>query len=220
MIKAVVFDLDDTLCPEIEYVKSGFRAIANAFGDEQLYEKLYNLFQDDKANVYQRAGFGYEQCKKCIDIYRNHIPDINLKQDVIDTLKTLKYYGYKLGIITDGRPEGQRNKINALGLDKCMDYIIITDELGGIKYRKPNPKAFEIMRKVFNVEFDEMVYVGDNPEKDFFIGSIYPIMTIRVMSKGIYDSGDYLDSVKESFRVNSIAEIKEYIDDRCTYYKS
>lgn len=55
MIKAVIFDLDDTLCPEIEYVKSGFRKIAKAYDDSALYEKLYSLFLLDRNNVYQRA---------------------------------------------------------------------------------------------------------------------------------------------------------------------
>lgn len=207
MIKAYVFDLDDTLCPEIEYVKSGFRAIAKAFDDKKLYDKLYSLFKEDKANVYQRAGFDEEQCKKCIAIYRNHMPDISLAQDVVKTLETLKERGYKLGIITDGRPEGQRNKIKALGLDKIMDYIIVTDELGGIEYRKPNPKAFELMKDALKVEFNEMCYVGDNPKKDFFVGSIYPITTIQIKCGLMYDKEGYKDEIFPSAIVSSLKEI-------------
>lgn len=39
---------------------------------------------------------------------------------------------YKLGLITDGRPEGQKAKIKALRLGKYFDEIIITDELVGL----------------------------------------------------------------------------------------
>ncbi len=206
MIKAVVFDLDDTLIPEYEYVKSGFRAIAKKFGSE-LYETLWKLFCEDKKNVYQRAGFSEEMCSLCIEIYRSHFPDIRLSNDTEKTLITLKEKGYKLGIITDGRPEGQRNKIKALGLDKIMDFIIVTDELGGETFRKPNPKAFELMREALGVEFDEMMYVGDNPKKDFYIGSIYPITTVRVLSDGIYNDCDYLGGVKENFRIYNFEEL-------------
>ena len=63
MIKAVVFDLDDTLIPEIEYVKSGFCAIAKEFGDEKISDMLWTLFEEDRNNVYQRAGFLKEELK-------------------------------------------------------------------------------------------------------------------------------------------------------------
>ena len=167
MIKAVIFDLDDTLCPEIEYVKSGFKAISKEFKDEKLFDLLYSLFKSDRANVYQRAGFSDEEIKKCIEIYRNHKPELTLGKDARDVLLYLKTLGIKLGIITDGRPEGQRNKIEALGLSEYVDCIIVTDELGGVEFRKPNTKAFEIMKEKLSVEFREMIYVGDNPIKDF-----------------------------------------------------
>lgn len=206
MIKAIVFDLDDTLFPEIEYVKSGFRAIAKEFGDD-FYEKLWNLFCEDRKDVYQRAGFPEAQCKRCIEIYRNHFPDIRLDKETEETLVSLKEKGYKLGIITDGRPEGQRNKIKALGLDNIMDYIIVTDEFGGETFRKPHPKSFELMREKLGVEFDEMMYIGDNPKKDFYIGSIYPIITIRIMNNGLHSANAYYEDVKENVTISNIIEI-------------
>jgi len=167
MIKAVVFDLDDTLCPEIEYVKSGFNAIAEVLGDKSLGQKLMELFKENRFNVYQRAGFSESDCKHCIEIYRSHKPQIKLSKEVKETLISLKQKGYKLGIITDGRPEGQWNKIYALDLKNYIDHIIVTDELGGVEFRKPNPKAYMLMKEKLEVEYNEMVYVGDNPAKDF-----------------------------------------------------
>lgn len=213
MIKAIVFDLDDTLIPETEYVKSGFRAIAKEFGSE-LYEKLWKLFCEDRKNVYQRAGFSEEQCKRCIEIYRNHFPDIKLDKETEETLVSLKEKGYKLGIITDGRPGGQRNKIKALGLDKVMDYIIVTDELGGGEFRKPNPKAFEVMREKLQVEFDEMMYVGDNPKKDFYIGSVYPITTVRVLDDGLYNENSYYKGIREKYQINEVCKMRCLLDEK------
>ena len=77
-------------------------------------------------------------------------------------LKTNK----KLGLITDGRVEGQKAKIAALGIDKLFDKIIITDELGGVEFRKPNAKAFELMKEYFSSDYKKMCYIGDNLLKD------------------------------------------------------
>lgn len=214
MIKAVVFDLDDTLFPEVEYVKSGFRAIAKQYNDEGLYERLYDLFKQDSCNVYQRIGFSNEECRKCIEIYRHHKPDIKLESETYAFIEYLKDKGYKLGIITDGRIEGQKNKIEALGLNHLMDCIIVTDELGGVNYRKPNPKSFEIMKETLSVEFEEMMYIGDNPQKDFYIGAIYPIITVRIVNDSIYDAEEYHKGVKEKYMIKDLKDIKNILNGR------
>ncbi|WP_318753436.1 HAD-IA family hydrolase [Globicatella sp. PHS-GS-PNBC-21-1553] len=61
-----------------------------------------------------------------------------------------------------------------LNLEKYFDKIIVTDELGRA-YWKPHPKSFEIMKAHFGVNYNEMVYVGDNPQKDFFIKKSIPL---------------------------------------------
>lgn len=204
MIKAIIFDLDDTLYYEIDYVKSGFQAIADAFGDSNIASDLFTLFSQSKNNVYQRYGFSEKECKKCIEIYRSHKPKIYLSDETKEVLTTLKSKGYKLGIITDGRPKGQWNKIYALGLEKIVDKIIVTDELGGIEFRKPNPKAFETMKNMLNVEFCEMMYVGDNPTKDF----IAP-QNLGMEYRYFYsDNGQYCDKKAYSnVKITKLSEI-------------
>lgn len=79
----------------------------------------------------------------------------------------LRKEGYKLGIITDGRPEGPKIKIEALGLRELVDDTIITDELGGIQFRKPCDIVFRILTTRWRINSSEVVHVGDNVEKDF-----------------------------------------------------
>lgn len=187
MIKAIIFDLDDTLFPEIEYVKSGFNAIAKEFSSPDMYNKLYSLFLKNPKNVYQRMGFDKATCEKCIQIYRNHKPVLKLSSDTIETLELLKNRGYKLGIITDGRPEGQWNKIHSLDLDNIVDNIIVTDELGSIEFRKPNPEAFKQMKENLSVEYEEMIYIGDNLSKDFIAPKLLGMKTCLYIPKdGLY----------------------------------
>jgi len=165
-IKGVIFDLDDTLYSEKEYVKSGYKAVSDYLGggyEEQLWEH----FEEGKPAIgllLDSIGRKNEK-EKALAIYRGHKPDIHLYDGVAEMINSLKKKGIKVGIITDGRPEGQRNKIEALGLQ--VDDIIITDELGGIQFRKPCDIAFRIMMTRWRLNPADIVYIGDNPAKDF-----------------------------------------------------
>ena len=171
-LKTIIFDMDDTLYGEKEYVKSGYQKIAEAFPNiENAASRLWELFEQKKPAIdvllEQENLLTQEMKRQCVEIYRYQEPAIHLYEGVKELLMNLRNQGYQLGIITDGRPEGQRAKIKALGLENLVDHIIVTDELGGIEFRKPNPTAFELMKEKFGVEFQEMCYIGDNLKKDF-----------------------------------------------------
>lgn len=171
-LKALIFDMDDTLYGEKEYVRSGYRQIAELFPEiSGVEERLWQLFEEKKAAIdvfLEEIGRNSQEMKqRCLHAYRYQIPKIHLYPGVEEMLCQLKAQGFLLGVITDGRPEGQRAKIRVLGLEKLVDEIIVTDELGGIESRKPNPLAFKKMKERFGVEYCEMCYVGDNVSKDF-----------------------------------------------------
>lgn len=171
-LKAVVFDLDDTLYSEKEYVRSGFQAVASVLPCiVDMENKLWRAFTEKKPaidEVLKAEGLFSEELKqKCMDIYRSHEPKIKLYNGMEDVLRQMKSLDLKIGIITDGRPEGQRAKIKALCLETYVDHIVVTDEMGGLSFRKPDIRAFQLMRNVLQVEFPAMGYVGDNINKDF-----------------------------------------------------
>lgn len=168
----VIFDLDDTLYSEKDYVRSGYAEIARHYKSiSAMEDKLWSAFENNEQAINyvlkQEGLLSCEAVNHCLDIYRNHQPKISLYPDAKELLVFLKEHGIRLGIITDGRPEGQRAKIKALGIERYFEKIIVTDELGGTAFRKPNPAAFEKMRMYFNVPYESMVYVGDNTQKDF-----------------------------------------------------
>ena len=191
-VEAVIFDLDDTLYSETEYVRSGYEMIAREFPNiENMQEKLWQAFKQKKMAInevlHNEGIFNDETLTKCLNIYRNHKPSIHLYEGVQELLTRLKACGKKVGIITDGRPEGQRAKIESLGLKQIVDYILITDELGGIEFRKPNDKSFCIMSDVLGTSFENMVYIGDNPNKDFVAPEKLNMKSIWFRNKeGIY----------------------------------
>ncbi len=168
-IDGVIFDLDDTLYSEKDYVRSGYKAVAALFPEQpDMAERLWAAFEKGLPAidaVLAEAGL-LPRKDEALRAYRFQTPEISLYPAAAALLAGLRETK-KLGIITDGRPEGQRAKIAALGLDELVDEIIVTDELGGAEYRKPCPRAFELMGSRLGLPYEKLAYVGDNVGKDF-----------------------------------------------------
>lgn len=222
MVKAVVFDLDDTLISEKEYIRSGYNHIAKVLSvrigkdEDIIFSDLIELFHHSPKNVfnklYEKYSIEYskEEIINLVKEYRNHYPDVKFYDDVIPCLNTLKESGIKTGIITDGYAIAQRQKLSAIDADKYFDEIIVTDEIGR-EFWKPHPRAFELMKEKLNVDFDDMIYVGDNPEKDFYISKLYPIKTIRITRDGIYKDRCYLYEIKEDYVVDNLKKLSDLL---------
>ncbi len=209
-VKGVIFDLDDTLYSEKQYVKSGYKRIAEYLGMKEAEDKLWDYFSEGKPtiDVYLKEIGAEDKKAKCLEIYRRQMPEISLYDGVIELLQILKEMGIKVGIITDGRPEGQRNKIRVLGLEEFVDDIIVTDELGGVQFRKPNDISFRIMQCRWRVPFEQMVYIGDNLGKDFQAPRQLGMRGIYLMNEeGLYNSKEQADGILET--VVGINGVKE-----------
>lgn len=165
-LDAVIFDLDDTLYSEKEYVRSGYKKLAKKFGEPEIEDELWSAFLKHEPAidvVLEKHGLS-DRKAEALGIYRNQDPDIHPYPGALEMLKRIEK-SKKVAIITDGRPEGQRAKLRALGLEKVP--FVITDELGGVEYRKPNPKAFKMMFEKLNTLPEYAAYIGDNIHKDF-----------------------------------------------------
>lgn len=219
MIKLVLFDLDDTLISEDEYVKSGYHHVAKIIENKYLinykdvYKRLYLLYRQSTRNVFDRLLDQYnvkyikEDILLLVNEYRNHIPTIYFYEDVLPVIEKLKMRNIKIGIISDGYLSTQYNKADVLNLYSIFDKVIFTEELGK-EYWKPHPKAFEIMKEYFNVEYEEILYIGDNPQKDFYVKCIYPIKTIRIMREyNLYKDKDYYRGIIEDQRISNLNEL-------------
>ncbi len=176
-LKAVVFDLDDTLYPEVAYVQSGFRAVAKhlarpSFTAQSLYDRMWDLFHNGSRrrifnDILIHLGEGDEPqiVAELVGIYRCHRPALKLDLNIAHLLEQCRVK-YKLGLITDGYLPAQRLKVEALQIDHFFDHIIFTEELGR-EYWKPSPRAFNLMIQNLAVPAEACLYIGDNPAKDF-----------------------------------------------------
>jgi putative hydrolase of the HAD superfamily len=175
MIQALVFDLDDTLYRERDFVKSGYMAVAGhmsaSFGCDcrRLYdtmiETLDTLGRDRVMTVVMEQIAGESvTIEDLVSIYRNHQPAISLYPGYTDHLRRLSRR-YRLGIITDGLPEVQERKVKALGLQSLMHAIVYTWQYGKER-QKPHPYSFGLMLESMHMDASNALYVGDNPVKD------------------------------------------------------
>lgn len=193
-IKVLLFDLDDTLYEEKQFVKSGFIKVAEFIEDKlkinkkDFYKILIDIFNGgSRGNIFnlalKKANVAYEEniIRAMVKIYREHNPEIKLTEDVKSLLIKLRGI-YSLGIITDGYYEVQKKKVHSLRLEELFDSIIYTDEYRR-EYWKPNVFSYKLALERFKIVPGEAVYIGDNPHKDFIGAKKIGITTIRVINK-------------------------------------
>jgi putative hydrolase of the HAD superfamily len=219
----VCFDLDDTLYKEIDFLKSGYRKVADmvekryGYDSHDVYERLLSWYNQE-GNPFESLNETYgidNPIGDYLNIYRFHHPSITLPSDVAKTLTELKEKDVLMGIISDGREETQKNKIEALGLTEwiCPDLVFINEDK---KYFKPSHWSYDrTMLKCFekNVDPDaKFYYVGDNTEKDFMAPNQLGWDTICLLDDGrnIHKQNFEIENIK--LPKKTIASISELVN--------
>ncbi len=193
MITTVVFDLDDTLYDEVAYCKSGFAFVSEFLAgmpempsSERLFDAFWKQFTSgNHTKTFNAAledlGIVYDGklIQELIEIYRNHVPIIELPQESSDILSQLSGK-YTLALLTDGFLPAQQFKVQALGLEKYFSNIIYTERLGR-EFWKPSPGGFERLIEALGAKPETMVYVADNEIKDFIAPNRLGFVTIQIM---------------------------------------
>jgi putative hydrolase of the HAD superfamily len=187
----VASDLDDTLYDERTYVKSGFRAVSEhlertrgvpsstSFGTlmrsletsprgTQIDELLRTLGLWTKGLV-----------RELVFVYRHHDPDIALPVSTAEALVTLREAGHRLYLVTDGHKVVQAKKIAALGIADQFERCYLTNRYG-VAHNKPSVHVFDLILRRERATGRSLVYVGDDPAKDFVGVRTLGAATIRV----------------------------------------
>ena len=120
-LKAIIFDLDDTLYLERDFVRSGFRSVAsqchreNGIDELRIFNSLWGKFiEGGRGNLFDLLLEENQDIdislNDLIYIYRSHTPDINLIEGINDLLLELKKHR-PIGLISDGYLNTQKNKL-------------------------------------------------------------------------------------------------------------
>ena len=178
-VTAVIFDLDDTLYEHACYVAGAYRDVACAAQSATGVSK--NVFFDRAWALYRECGprdntiFSTVLCEsgayskaaeeKLVRTYRLHRPAIEPLPGVRAGLLALRAAHIRVGLLTDGQPETQLRKLDALGLRSLLDEVVVTGELGAASFKPARAGFDEILRRL-GAGAAESVYVGDDPVVD------------------------------------------------------
>jgi putative hydrolase of the HAD superfamily len=192
LVRAVLFDLDDTLYPERQFVDGGFRAVARFLGErvgrseDSIANRLWALHaRDGRGRLFDAllAELGLDHdpdlVLACLLVYRTQRSRLEPFPGVEPTLRELRAAGIATGLVSDGLAAVQRRKLAGLGaVPDLLDVVLMTDELGP-GHAKPSPVPFRVACRLLDVPQSLAVYVGNDPRKDFIGARDAGLYTIR-----------------------------------------
>ncbi len=220
MIKAVLFDFDETLqdrtaafekymdtffdtfCPEIDEAerekrKEDMRITGKGgyVNREQWYEGLIKMWnwKDAPSNVLLARHYD--------ETFGDHnVIFPNSKK----LLKELKKRGYIVGVITNGPSYLQNHKMDTSGLRPYCDIVVVSGDVG---IHKPDPRLFTYTADKLGLKPEECCYVGDHPINDIQGARDAGMMTIR-MNFGWFENQMLDDSMPI---ITDIIEVLDYL---------
>jgi putative hydrolase of the HAD superfamily len=224
--KAIIFDLDDTLYAERDYVLSGFRAVADWSQEvwqvppEITFRELVQLLDEGRrGNTFnmwlqsRNLDTSSAIVETMVDIYRGHEPEISIASETREILAELRRDGYQLGLVSDGYLRVQQKKFAALDVDDLFQAVVFSDQFGR-EHWKPSTKPFKEVLRLLNVSQSNAVYVADNPAKDFIGPSQMGMKTIRIrLPGGLHHSSEAADpAAKADIEISDLQHIKPHLD--------
>ena len=179
-IKAVLFDLDNTLIDFIRMKRLASRAAACAMVEaglkadpKEISEKLFDFYlkhgieSDDAFQKFLEKEFGKVEPRILAAGINAYLKEkyLHLKHypGTIETLKEVKKRGLKLGVVSDGVRLKAWMRLNASGLDKYFDVVVTHDDTGK---KKPAKEPFLKACEELKVKPEECLMVGDWVERD------------------------------------------------------
>ncbi|MCM3609893.1 HAD family hydrolase [Planococcus sp. MERTA32b] len=212
MIKAVIFDLDGTL---LDRDKSVEKFILEQYG--RLDKELGHIDQSDYIKRFiQLDSHGYVWKDK---VYRQlveefEITDMSWEQllddylfyfaahcvpfpHLVQMLEELKARNILLGMITNGYTDFQAGNIEALGIARYFDVILISEKEG---LRKPDKRIFDRALERLGVQAEQAVFVGDHPANDVEAAA-------GAGMKSIWKRNPQWEDAKAHFTIDGLDEI-------------
>ena len=206
MIKAVIFDLDNTLLDFMkmkEYaVKAAIAGMIEAgldIDDEESYKTIVSIYEEEGWENQQIFNYFLDRTvgevnnkylAAAIVAYRRaREANLLLYPNVNHTLVELMKAGIKLAVVSDAPSREAWMRIYYLNLHHHFDFVLTFDDTNA---RKPSPIPFQMALKELKTEPSETLMVGDWPERDVAGANNLGIRTIFARygdSFGTIDSG-------------------------------
>ena len=223
MIKAIIFDLDNTLLDFVKMkqfaVKAAITAMIEAgldVDEEKAYKDIFDLYVekgwenqqvfDDYLNQTLGKVSNKILAAGIVSYRRAREATLLVYPNVNKTLIELIKMGIKLSVVSDAPSREAWMRLYYLNLHHVFDPVLTFDDTG---VRKPSPKPFEMALDIIQAKPDEVLMIGDWPERDVVGAKQIGMKTIFARygdTFGTVDSGadwdvndiyDLVDIVKE-----------------------
>lgn len=228
MIRAIGFDLDNTLFDHTEAAATAMRTMvreknwkyngAASIGAEwhrveTIYFSKYaagemTLIEHRRARMRVfLESTDVEPDEDELDLlwseYVRHYSDSWIAYtDAVDALRELKVAGYKMAVLTNGQQAQQEAKLEAIGLRDMFEACLA---IGTVEALKPDPRAFAQLCQVLECEPHEVLFVGDDLDVDVRA-------SIQAGLRGVWLNRNGMDSPADiSAQVHSLDALKEFL---------
>ncbi|MDI3497038.1 HAD-IIIA family hydrolase [Archaeoglobus sp.] len=183
-IKAVIFDLDNTLLDFVEAKIKACKAVIERIGKGNS-EELLNYFLRGKHGFESHENiadylinldvYSDELYRECCEIYEKaKLENVRVYDGIKDVLETLKRK-YRLAVVTDAENGHALSRLEKAGLKSFFDVIVSADMTGK---RKPEPDSILLALERLGVEPEEAAIVGDSLRRDIEAGKRLGMLTI------------------------------------------
>jgi putative hydrolase of the HAD superfamily len=235
MLRAVFFDLDDTLCDARPAFQSGlhaaFRFLQQQRPDwetttlqqawEQAHKPLFAALNAGRLNMAQVRDQRFRSLLNLLGMENDALADaantllgqeqlrmLRLFEEarILDVLRSR----FHVGIITNGaaddHADSQYTKIRHLQLHERVDSVWISDAVG---YRKPDPRIFQIAAEAIGISCRDALFVGDNPEIDI-VGAKAAGMQTAWLHHGA-SWPETIADIQPEYRIASLGELLSFL---------
>ncbi|MEM3422277.1 MAG: TIGR02253 family HAD-type hydrolase [Candidatus Bilamarchaeaceae archaeon] len=223
-IKAILFDLDNTLIDFLTFKKESAKAAAKAMvaqglpaSEIETYSKIFT--------VYDEKGIEYQ--KTFADVVKQYNLEINLAEKIQQaaiiaylkkkfeilrpyplvkfTLQALREKGFLLGIVTDAPRNKAWQRLVLTGLENEFEVVITKNDTNE---EKPAVSAFLLAAKKLGLTPSSCLFVGDNPAKDIK-GAKEAGMITCLAKYGVWNRDS---DVKADYEINQFEELIKIIE--------
>lgn len=231
MIRAIGFDLDNTLFDHTEAAAEAMRRLIHErnwkyIGDasvaaewhrvETIYFSQYaagimTLVDHRRARmrVFLEATDAGASARDLDSLWSEYLVHYAKSwvayPDAFEALTDLKAAGLKMAVLTNGQQAQQESKLEAIGLADLFEGCLA---IGTVEALKPDPRAFEQLCRLLECETHEVLFVGDDIDIDVRA-------SINAGMRGVWLNRDGEESPKDiGVQIQTLGELKTHIHRR------
>ncbi len=229
MIKAIFFDIDDTLYSSTDLSSKARRTAVEHMiskglevDPEEAYSALMRVVRKYGSNYGDHFGKfftdelgrppDYRMIAAAVIAY-HHTKFVNMRPypHTVQTILELHIRGYKLGIITDGLPIKQWEKLVRLGLDDFFQAVVISGD-DGVGFGKSDPRIFAIALEKVGVRPEEAIMVGDKLNTDIEGANSAGLASVWLRTPRDPEDLPRISGIRPAFTITDIRQVLEVVE--------